>query len=428
MAELSTTREMRNKSQYVLSITVCLLLCSANSFAIDYKGHLKIQGQTHFFRADDVSATIRGTNQQDGYADYRLILSERVNHFSFETHYQFAMLYGDTVAVQSNLAGQTSASNQLVSVSDKTQLLNLTQNIASTDNSILLHRLDRLVANYSSEYFVMSVGRQAVTWGNGFVFNSMDIFNPFSPTAVDKEYKPGDDMVYLQWSLPNNGDLQILGVPRRSAENGKLETQQSSLAAKLRIMFEQADFDFLLAKHYSDDVGAFGITRAVGESIWRFETLIERDIANEVMLSVVSNMDYSWIMFEHNIYGYIEYYGNNQGQKHIDYAALNPIIRHKLNRNEMFVFGQHYVAGAIQVEVTPLTRLGITTIINIADQSTLLPLSVNYSASDNLTIDGGAILSFGARNTEFGGVAVAPASTLYSGPGKTLFVRASFYY
>jgi hypothetical protein len=32
-------------------------------------------------------------------------------------------------------------------------------------------------------------------WGNGLVFQVLDLFNPFPPNAVDREYKPGSDML-----------------------------------------------------------------------------------------------------------------------------------------------------------------------------------------------------------------------------------------
>ena len=53
---------------------------------------------------------------------------------------------------------------------------------------------------FATDHVVMRFGRQAITWGNGLVFNAMDIFNPFDPAAVDKEYKTGDDMIYGQSS------------------------------------------------------------------------------------------------------------------------------------------------------------------------------------------------------------------------------------
>ena len=36
---------------------------------------------------------------------------------------------------------------------------------------------------------VVCVGRQAVTWGNGLIFNPMDLFNPFSPVDIERDYK-----------------------------------------------------------------------------------------------------------------------------------------------------------------------------------------------------------------------------------------------
>ena len=82
-------------------------------------------------------------------------------------------------------------------------------------SDFILHRLDRLSLGYTSESLVMRLGRQAVTWGNGLVFYPMDIFNPFNPVAIDKDYKTGDDMLYGQWTTYQGNDWQMILLPRR---------------------------------------------------------------------------------------------------------------------------------------------------------------------------------------------------------------------
>jgi hypothetical protein len=59
------------------------------------------------------------------------------------------------------------------------------------------------------------IGRQAITWGNGLIFNPMDLFNPFPPADIQRDYKVGDDMALAQVALPYSADLQLLYVVRR---------------------------------------------------------------------------------------------------------------------------------------------------------------------------------------------------------------------
>ena len=86
----------------------------------------------------------------------------------------------------------------------------------------------------------MKFGRQAITWGNGLIYNVMDIFNPFDPAAVDKEFKTGDDMLYGQYLLSGGNDVQGVMVFRRDPITEDVEADQSSLAFKYHHMASRA--------------------------------------------------------------------------------------------------------------------------------------------------------------------------------------------
>ena len=66
----------------------------------------------------------------------------------------------------------------------------------------------------------LSIGRQAVTWGNGYVFNPMDLVNPFPPTDIERDYKIGSDMVIGLVNLGTSGDLQLVYVLHVVAARG----------------------------------------------------------------------------------------------------------------------------------------------------------------------------------------------------------------
>jgi hypothetical protein len=108
-------------------------------------------------------------------------------------------------------------------------------------------RLDRINIAYTGERTVFRLGRQAISWGNGLLFTPMDIFNPFDPAAVDKEYKTDDDMFYAQYLQNNGNDVQAVAMVRRNLMNGDVEMDESSLAVKYHGFWGTNEYDLLLA-------------------------------------------------------------------------------------------------------------------------------------------------------------------------------------
>jgi hypothetical protein len=95
---------------------------------------------------------------------------------------------------------------------DDGRFMDLTDTIKDSDRYILAQRLDRLNFTYTSSWGFVRIGRQAVTWGNGLIFNPMDLFNPFPPADIQRDYKVGDDMVLAQLRLPKSADFQAAAV------------------------------------------------------------------------------------------------------------------------------------------------------------------------------------------------------------------------
>ena len=127
--------------------------------------------------------------------------------------------------------------------SDRTRLFDLTKIIGDQGKQAAFHRLDRLSVGYTGPRAVLRFGRQAVTWGNGMVYTPMDIFNPFDPTAVDTEYKTGDDMLYGQYLRDNGDDWQSVLVFRRDLISGDLDSDVSSLALKYHGFGGDTEYD-----------------------------------------------------------------------------------------------------------------------------------------------------------------------------------------
>ncbi|MCW9018140.1 MAG: hypothetical protein OQJ89_14315 [Kangiellaceae bacterium] len=344
-------------------------------------------------------------------------------------HYELGAFHSDSINAAREL-GLLSNALDYGPPNDDARLFDLTSVISDEGKRILFHRLDRLSVRYTTTNFVFRFGRQAVSWGNGLVFQPMDIFNPFAPTAIDKEYKTGDDMLYMQYLLDSGDDVQTVIVPRRDIINNKIEAQQSSFAVKYHTIYGTTDIDLLISQHFDDNVVGIGFAADWKGSVLRGD-LVRAWNSNESALSGVVSINYSWIWGGHNVSGFLEYFHNGNGIDDGDYSpaalAVNPALTNRLARGEIFTLGQDYLAGGLTVELTPRWLFNPLLINNMNDHSWLTQWNATFDWQQNLTLLLGANLPLGNKGTEYGGI---PGSMpdVYNGGGRSAFVQLAYYF
>jgi len=313
---------------------------------------------------------------------------------------------------------------------DDRRFMNLTKTIDEDESHILYHRLDRLAMTVLPEWGTVRVGRQAVTWGNGLLFNPMDLFNPFSPADFERDYKIGDDMVFTQFVFDSRGELQLLYVPRREVTTEDVEWDQSSLAGKLHFGMDTTEFDIMLAKHYKDEVIGVGSTGYLGNGAWRLDstwTFLNSESDTDGYLSVVADMDYSWVWWGKNFYGFLEFYLN--GLSHNQYTEvftdLDIVVR--INRGELYTLGRTYLGGHVRVELHPLFNVYVTVIENLGDPSgTIQPRAV-WDVAKDVQITFGGTTHYGSRGTEYGGFTIPGTNLLYMASDNALLWLTYFF-
>lgn len=314
--------------------------------------------------------------------------------------------------------------------SDERRLMDLTDNIHKSDSSVVTHRLDRLSVTLQPEWSTIRIGRQALTWGNGLMFNPMDLFNPFSPTDILRYYKVGDDMATVQVPLSQVGDFQFLYVSRRDPVTHDVEWDQSSLAGKLHFAAGTNEFDLMCAEHYDDNVLGFGAVGYIGDAAWRFNatyTFLKDDAGRDSFPALVANLDYSWAWWDKNFYGALEFYFNGLGDNDYTQGITNPKIAERLNRGEMFTIGRTYLGGMVQAELHPLFTVKINVINNMADPSGILQPRAIWDITQDLQLVFGANVYYGGRGTEYGGFKLA-RTDLLNKPANSVFVWLSYFY
>jgi len=396
----------------------------------EYGGHLKYQYTFTDYPADAVPALFGENPANDHSFDGRLKAEWRGQGFDFSAHYEVLALAGDSVETRRvlNAAGLQKSGTVNGLPDDRQRLFDLTDEFIDGTHAVAVQRLDRLSVGYTRGSATLRVGRQAVSWGNGLAFQVLDFVNPFSPIAIDKDYKTGEDMLYGQWQWAGQGDAQLILLPRRDALTHDLDHEQASNALKLHARAGLFDVDVLAARHYDQTLLGFGVARSIGGAVWRLDALHTAVPEQEEVWSLVTNLDYSWVLFDKNMYGYVEYYRNGFGSASTSgYLAANPELVARLQRGEVFTVGRDYAVLGVQVELSPLLNVFANVIQNLNDASRYLQLRGTYDWRQDTQFMAGLNLPEGEPGSEYGGIpAPLPGATF--APGRSFFARVAYYF
>ena len=401
----------------------------------EWGGQVKAAGSSSWFDDSTLYRIDEDNPYYDGSASLRL--KNRL-HFSdtsfFDIHYEAVMAGGDTVRKGNELRRLSPALDRFsffnTTISDDRRLFRLTAIVDERDDYTLYHRLDRFAVTMQPKWGTICLGRQALTWGNGLLFNPMDLFNPFSPTDIERDYKVGDDMASLQVHAGSNAELQFLLVPRRNPATDRVEVEESSFAGKGHFALDSNEFDLLIARHYEENVVGVGSSGYFRDAVWRMDIIwssLNRSPDRDGYFSAVANMDYSWVWWSKNMYGFVEFYFNGLGTDQYSGAYQDQEIARRLERGELFFLGRSYLSGQVNLEVHPLFTVYLTVINNLEDPSGIIQPWAVWNMTQNTMLTLGANLYYGGHETEFGGYDIE--STPYcSKPPESVFLWLTWYF
>jgi hypothetical protein len=414
---------------------MCVVLASASVSAqpspagtASVGGHLKGRLDVTTYPADSAYRDALGARSRDLGLELRLKAAFRQGHWRFAADYQGIVLNAETLRPAGELPGLPLTGGQVID--DRRRWWNLTHTIGDTDGTLMVHRLDRLNVSWTGARTVLRFGRQAVSWGNGLLYNPMDVFNPFDPAAIDTEYKSGDDMLYGQYLFDDGSDLQSVVVVRRDPVSGEVESDQSSLAFKYHGFVGMNEFDLLAAEHFGDTLLGAGGTLALGGAVARGDVTWTQTTGGDVF-SAVASLSYSWTWGGRNVSGIVELHRNGFGQPNGDYGlgdlAANTELLQRLARGELYTLGRRYAAASMTIEVTPLFRFTPNLFVNLEDPSALAQWVVDYDWRQNLQLLAALNLPIGPTGTEYGGIET-PVEGRYLATGASVFIQLAAYF
>lgn len=431
---------MIRKLQCILAASLTALIwigpLSASEADVQWSGHLRGSTVLDYYGEGNFLAMTRGEQLfLNGAADGRLNTSFYLGEFtSFNIDYELVASGGQTRETINEAAEQNpeileSAFYQSTIPNDENQLFSLTKIISEGDDYIIYHRLDRLFLAHEGGLGNFSIGRQALTWGNGLLFNPADLINPFAPSDIIRDYKIGSDMVLYQNGFDLISDLQLVIVPRTS-EGDDLNYDQSTYGLKTRVSGEYGDLDIYVMKNYDDPVLGGGFSTYLGSGVLRSDltwTYLEEDSEMQSFLSGVLNYDRSWTWAGRNWYGFIEFYYNGLGEANPLDALQKESLTERLRRGEIFVTGNYYLDALLQYEAHPLVNLLVTVIYNLEDNSVLLQPRLNWEVSQCFELLLGVNVSEGPSGSEFGELVNPEDGTILGNPSQAYLIATYFF-
>lgn len=253
--------------------------------------------------------------------------------------------------------------------------------------------MDRLNLRWEKPSFRLTAGRQAVTWGVNYFWPVLDLFAPFAPERVDREYKPGVDAARLVVPVGTFSEVELI-----TAMQGDRPSEDFSVASLGRFHRGSTDFGYMLGRFHGDDVlGVFVVADISGtalrievahtssdervptgdgyEQFWRASLGFDRQVSPRSTFSAEAH----WNGF-----------GANDPQGYLEVAQAD-----RVRRGEVTSLGRLYSGVSMSWQVHPLRTLSAAVLTNWDDGSTLLQPTLTWSLSNNSALLVGVIAGIG---------------------------------
>jgi hypothetical protein len=289
------------------------------------------------------------------------------------------------------------------------RLFDLETTVIDDPDLLVTAELDRLALRWDGPGFRLVAGRQAITWGVAYFWPVLDLFAPFAPQRIDRDYKAGVDAVRATIPLGDFSEVDVV-----AAGQGDDLPDDFSAAVLARLHFGLSDFGLMAGSFHTDSVvGGFVTTDVRGTGL-RAELALtdsgdarDAEIDRERFVRATFGVDRQ-LTGTLTLTGEVAWNGFGADDAD-DYAWIAGSDR--VRRGEVTSLGRRYAGASLAWQLHPLVNCSAAVLANLGDGSVLLQPTASWSVSDAVSALFGLYWGVGddldpdgRLGSEFGGV------------------------
>lgn len=249
-----------------------------------------------------------------------------------------------------------------------------------------VHRLYRAQLEMAFGDTDLRIGRQRIAWGTGRFWSPLDLLNPFSPVALEREERLGVDAALVEHKFGPATRLGAVYAPSHSPGENTRALQWHDNARGV-------DFSFTGGRFRGDDVIGVDLAGQIGQAGVRAELTRVRPREGKSFVRALAGIDYA---FANTLTLSAELYRDGGGADNTaayDFAAL-------VNGSRL-TLARRYLGLRASYEITPLLKLNTDVVLNLDDRSRLVAPGVAWSIRANLDASFAVRWFSGAAGSEY---------------------------
>ena len=271
--------------------------------------------------------------------------------------------------------------------------------------------IDRLALSAEFSQLRINAGRQPISWGSGRFWQPLDVFGAFSAIDIEREFKPGIDLIALDYYPSHFSNLTLLYTFSPSDDPQLADSQGLRYQTQIG---EQSAISLMLANITDNLVLGGSFETDWIEAGWRFEGIIfeEFDSSNIEGFFIVG-VDYQ---LKNETLIAAEYYYNSSGAsttQEVGKQFTSPLVLFGLQKQ----LSSQLFGLSLQNTLSPLVTANYTLLTaysNDSEISTLHQLAGIISLSNEselrltlLLTSGEKLSDTGSPQSEFGHIPIA---------------------
>jgi hypothetical protein len=255
------------------------------------------------------------------------------------------------------------------------------------------HEIDRANAQVRLRQADLIIGRQAIGWGRGVMFTSVDLFAPFSPLEADREWRAGVDALRADIKLTDRSSVDLVGAFGDTVD-------RSAFAARARGYTGAIDVEVVGGRRGQDLFGGVTSSAAVGDAEVHGEAAAFRVPSgpdHDIVWKVVVGGSYR-VPIGAGILAYAEYHYSGFGAgrpEEILTLLTTPSFVGRFIRGDMQILSRHAVGATGSYEASPEITCSGQWLHNPGDRSGIVAPAMTYTFNDAVSVLGAVYVPYG---------------------------------